>query len=152
MEIVVLLEPLESGGFRAKAGEPFNLCAEGTNTEEATRRLAVLIDAFLAQGRLLTTLTVTNSKAVIPIPAKNEETTPLPQTPLRFEPLPDDEFFQEMSAAIAENRRLEDEAENRRLANGTATVSPPLPADDRYLTDPSFAELQQLIAEFRRAE
>ncbi len=38
------------------------------------------------------------------------------------------------------------------VANGTATVSSPLPGDDRYQTDPSFAEMQQAIAEFRRAE
>ena len=70
----------------------------------------------MAQGRQITTLHVANGKAVVPIPADNKETADLPRAPLRFEPLPDDDwFFQGLRDAIAENRREEDEAENRRL-------------------------------------
>lgn len=38
------------------------------------------------------------------------------------------------------------------LPNGKSFSGTPFPADNRYQTDPSFAEMQQEIASFRRAE
>jgi len=100
MEIVVLVEPLAGGRFRARAGEPLNLCAEGTTVEEATRQLGVLFDALMARGCQLAALTVANGKVTIPpvcsFPADN-----LYQT---------DWAFRELQEAIAENRRQEEAA------------------------------------------
>lgn len=97
MEIVVLLEPLAEGRFRARAGDPLNLAAEGTTAAEATRRLGVLLDALLADGRTVTTIQVANGRAAVELP------------------------------------------------------SPP-PADDLYLTDWAYRELQEAIAEGRRQD
>jgi hypothetical protein len=95
MHIPILIESLADGRFRARAGEPFAITAEGESRAAAAHALERLIAARLANGA---------------------------QMGLVYVP------------------------------NGTVTVSPPLPADNRYLTDPSFAELQAAIAEFRRAE
>ena len=100
MEIVVLIEPLKGGSFRARAGEPLNLCAEGPTAAEATRQLGVLLENLLAQGMQLATLNIANGKAAmpsaIPFPADN-----LYQT---------DWAYRELQEAIAENRRQEEAA------------------------------------------
>ncbi len=95
MHIPILIEALANGRFRARAGEPFVLVAEGESCAAATQALERLVAERLANGAQLGLLSV---------------------------------------------------------PNGMATVSVPLPADNRYQTDPSFAEMQQTIAEFRRAE
>jgi hypothetical protein len=75
MDILVLLEPLEGGRFRARAGDPLNLAAEGDTAQEATRQLRALIDAAIAQGNQLATISVVNGKAIpastAPLPADN---------------------------------------------------------------------------------
>jgi hypothetical protein len=110
MHIPILVEPREGGGFRAKAGDPYNLCAEGTSAAEAMKHLGAQFDALMAQGRQITVLTIANGKTVVPA-----------EPTLHFEPLPDDDwFFQGLHEAIAENRRLEDEAEQRRSDDGAA--------------------------------
>ena len=63
MEIIVLIEPLESGNFRARSGEPLHLCAEGATAAEATRQLGLLCEALLAHGNQLTTLTLPAGQA-----------------------------------------------------------------------------------------
>jgi len=98
MEIVVLLDPLPGGRFRARAGDPLNLAAEGATVEEATRELGALLNAMLACGRQITTIGTAIGKAGqpgCPLPADN-----LYQT---------DWVFRELQEAVAEGRR-QDEA------------------------------------------
>jgi hypothetical protein len=107
MQITILIEPIEGGRFRARAGEPFTLSAEGDSPDVATRHLETLIRNRLGAGGRLAVIDLTNGTR-----------TPLPP-PLYLPPLPDDDWFvKEMREAIAENRRLEDEAEKRRLEDG----------------------------------
>ncbi|HKI31464.1 MAG TPA: hypothetical protein VKA46_06325 [Gemmataceae bacterium] len=103
MQITILIEPIEGGRFRARAGEPFALSAEGDSPDEATRHLEALLRNRLATGSRLAVIDLGNGVQT-------------PQPPLYLPPLPEDDWFvKEMREAIAENRRLEDEAENRRL-------------------------------------
>lgn len=95
MHIPILIESLDGGRFRARAGEPFVLVAEGESSAAATLALERLVAERLANGAQLGLLNV---------------------------------------------------------ANGAASVSLPFPADNLYQTDPSFAEMQQAIVDFRRAE
>jgi len=95
MHILILIESLEGGGFRARAGEPFVLAAEGESCAAATHALERLVVERLANGAQLGLLTI---------------------------------------------------------ANGTTNDPLPYPADDLYQRDPSFAEMQQAITDFRRAE
>src|ERR1700730_7123885 len=98
MEIMVLLEPLEGGRFRARAGDPLNLAAEGATAQEATRQLGVLLDSMMAAGRQITTINVANGRAAIspacPFPADN-----LYQT---------DWVYRELQDAIAEDCRQDE--------------------------------------------
>jgi len=98
MEIPVIIEPCAGGGFRAKAGSPFDLSAEGTTPEEASHKLIALFDSLMARGCQLTRLAVTNGKAVVP--------SPLPADNL-YET---DWAYRELQEAIAENRRQEEAA------------------------------------------
>jgi hypothetical protein len=102
MQITILIEPIEGGRFRARAGEPFALSAEGDSPDVATRHLETLIRNRLGGGSRLAVIDLANGTLTPP--------------PLYLPPLPDDDWFvKEMREAIAENRRLEDEAEKRRL-------------------------------------
>jgi hypothetical protein len=103
MQIPVLIEPIEGGRFRARAGEPFALSAEGDSPGEATRQLESLIRNRIDSGSRLAVIDLANG--------------PPNLHPFYLPPLPEDDWFlKEMQEAIAENRRLEDEAERRRLA------------------------------------
>lgn len=100
MQILVLIEPVEGGRFRAKAAEPLNVCAEGATAEEAIQKVGSAIRSLLEQGGQITAIAVTNGKvttpAACPIPADN-----LFQT---------DWAYRELQDAIAENRRAEEAA------------------------------------------
>src|SRR5437867_10021245 len=99
MEILILIEALEDGRFRARAGEPFALTAEGNSREEAAEHLESMLRARLHSGSHLAVINLGNGP---PFSA---------QAPLKLEPLPDNDwFFQTMREAIAENRKREDEA------------------------------------------
>jgi hypothetical protein len=95
MQIPILIDPLNGGGFQARAGEPFGLAAEGATAEEAAGRLAEALRQRLHSGSRLAFLDLEGQ-----VPA-----------PLDFRPLPEDDwFFSAMDEAIAANRRREDEA------------------------------------------
>lgn len=53
MQITVLIEPVANNGFRAKAGEPLPLCAEGATPDEAVRNLRAALDRQLKGGKRL---------------------------------------------------------------------------------------------------
>jgi hypothetical protein len=98
MHVLILIEPIEGGRFRAKAGEPFGASAEGKSAEEAAQHLKTILRDRLQKGSRLALLDLGHG---------------LPATPalLHLEPLPDDDwFFQTMREAIAENRQRENEA------------------------------------------
>ena len=95
MQIPILIDPLSTGGFRARSGEPFDVAAEGATAEEAAGRLAEALRQRLRAGSRLTFIDL-GCAAVAPLDLR-----PLPE---------DDWFFQAMNEAIAANRRREDEA------------------------------------------
>ena len=99
MQIPILVEPGEHGGFRARAGEPFGVSADGATAREAAEHLAILLRDRLKAGARLAFIDLPNG----------------PQAPchaaMQLEPLPDhDWFFETMRQAIAENRKREEEA------------------------------------------
>jgi hypothetical protein len=99
MQIPILVEPGENGGFRARAGEPFGVSAEGATAREAAEHLATLLRDRLKAGARLAFVDLPNGPQV------------LAPAPLQLEPLPDEDwFFETMRQAIAENRQREDEA------------------------------------------
>ena len=104
MQILMLIQPLPSGGFRAKVGEPFNLSAEGATETEAGSRLVDLVNDLLSRGGKLDLITIHNGRALLGdraiFPADDA--------------YKNDWVFQAMQEEIALNRRLED-VENRRL-------------------------------------
>ena len=104
MQLPILIEPIEGGRFRARAGEPFALTAEGDSRDEAVQQLERLIAERLRNGAQLRTVNVTNGSSSVPSPC------PFPADEL----YKDDWVYQVMQEAIAENRRLEDEEERRR--------------------------------------
>ena len=53
MQIPVLVEPVANNGFRAKAGEPLPLTAEGATADEAVRNLRAAMDRQLINGKQL---------------------------------------------------------------------------------------------------
>lgn len=99
MHVLILIEPIEGNRFRARAGEPFSLSAEGETEEEAAQNLKTILRDRLQSGIRLALLDLGNG-------------SPATLAPLHFEPLPgEDWFFQTMQEAIAENRQRENEAE-----------------------------------------
>jgi predicted RNase H-like HicB family nuclease len=100
MHVLILIEPIEGEGFRARAGEPFGVSAEGKTAAEAAQQLKTILRDRLQTGSRLALLDLGNG---LPPP------TP---APLHLEPLPDDDwFFQTMREAISENRQRENEAD-----------------------------------------
>ena len=99
MHVLILIEPIEGGHFRSRAGEPFSASAEGETAEEAAHKLETILRDRLHSGSRLALLDLGNG-------------LPPTSAPLHLEPLRDDDwFFQTMREAIAENRQREDEAD-----------------------------------------
>lgn len=98
MHVLILIDPIEGGSFRARAGEPFGISAEGKTAEEAAHHLKTLLHDRLLGGSQLALLDL------------DTESSPV-SAPLHLEPLPDEDwFFQTMRESIAENREQEDES------------------------------------------
>lgn len=98
MQVLVFIEPTETGQFRARTGEPLSASAEGGSAEEAKDRLEALLRQRLQNGSQLATIDLDNRSSKVA------------QRPLHLEPVPDDDwFFQTMREAIVENRQREDE-------------------------------------------
>lgn len=95
MEIPVLVEPI-TGGYRAKAGEPLALVAEGATADEAISALQALIANRLANGARIVSITV-----------------PEEHPWLKFAgTLKDDPFLEDFKQAIADRRREMDNDPN----------------------------------------
>ena len=101
MQITILIEPIDTGRFRAVAAEPFADFAEGQSENEATELLRRKLQDRLSAGAHLSVINLAEQ----PGPCS-------PQPKIQFEPLPEDDwFFRTMREAIAENRKR-DEAES----------------------------------------
>jgi|ERR1035438_1540768 hypothetical protein len=100
MQIPILIEPIEGGRFRARAGEPFALSADGDTAQAAAKNLEQQLGDRLRTGAQLAFLNIPNCSPVADSPP------PLPADDL----YKTDWVFREMQEAIAENRRLEDSA------------------------------------------
>jgi hypothetical protein len=96
MQIPVLVEPTGNNAFRARSGEPVPMSAEGATREEALQKLRQLLESRLTGGAELTLLNV------------GKEENPWLKGAGMFA---NDPLFDEWVAAMAENRRLDDEAE-----------------------------------------
>src|SRR5947209_2697510 len=96
MQIPILIEPIEGGRFRARAGEPLAISADGASKPEAIQKLREQIEARLRAGAELQTLMIG-----IPIAYDLPPADELYKT---------DWFFKELQETIAENRRREDDA------------------------------------------
>jgi hypothetical protein len=98
MDIPILVEPIEGGRFRARAGEPFGLQAEGATKAEAVEALKHVIDARLQNGAEIGLLTVTPPQRA---PAKD--------LPFRKDELyKTDWTYRELQEAMAEARDAEE--------------------------------------------
>ncbi len=100
MQLPILIESIEGGRFRARAGEPLALTAEGSSREAATAQLERLIVERLRDGARLATITVPNGSS-----------SPHPLSFPADELYKTDPSYQELQEAIEEYRRLENEAE-----------------------------------------
>jgi hypothetical protein len=58
MQIPILLEPLANSGFRATAGQPLDLRADGATPEDAMRNLRLAVDDELSRGKQIVLLDV----------------------------------------------------------------------------------------------
>jgi hypothetical protein len=56
MQIPVLVEPVANNGFRARAGEPLALSADGATPEEAVRNLRAAMERQLKNGKQLSSV------------------------------------------------------------------------------------------------
>jgi hypothetical protein len=96
MQLPVLIEPLATGGFIARAGEPFAGTAEGATAEEAVLRLEGLLRARLQAGSRVAVISLPNGLAGPHSEPENEDS---------------DWAFRIMQETIEENRRRENEAD-----------------------------------------
>ena len=97
MQLPILIEPIEGGGFRAQTGAPLSLAAEGATAAEAAQQLTALVLDKIQRGVQI---------SIISIPHVTPSRMPLPADDL----YKTDWVFRELQEAIAENRRQEDAA------------------------------------------
>ena len=62
MQIPVLIEPVAGNCYKARAGEPFGLTAEGATPDEALRLLRQEVAQKVAAGAALTSLEVPSAE------------------------------------------------------------------------------------------
>jgi hypothetical protein len=99
MVIPVLVEPIAGGGFRAVAGSPLMLSAEGASQDEALDRLRAEIRLKLSAG-----------SSLVPLDVPPAEENPWARVAGMFR---DNPLFDAWQEAIAENRRRDDEEAGR---------------------------------------
>jgi hypothetical protein len=98
MQIPVLIEPVAGNGYRARAGEPFGLTAEGPTCEEALAKLRAAINHRVTSGARLVQLEL--------------DTTVPPWAKFAGTWGEDDPLFEEWKQAVEEYRRQMDEDTN----------------------------------------
>jgi predicted RNase H-like HicB family nuclease len=58
VEVPVLVEEAEGGGYRARTGEPFGIMVEGATVDDAVQKVRELIEARLAKRAQLVPMSV----------------------------------------------------------------------------------------------
>lgn len=79
MQIPVLVEPVADNSFRAKAGEPLPLSAEGATAEEAVRNLRAAMDRQLKNGKQLLSVEVAPENPWLAMAGMHDPKDPLVQ-------------------------------------------------------------------------
>src|SRR5438128_12579728 len=75
MQILILIEPRDGGGFRATAGDPFRMSADAESEEAATQQLETMLRSRL-KGTRIAVLDLGNGST--------QDTKPL----LKLDPIP----------------------------------------------------------------
>ena len=97
MQIPVIIEPTANNGFRARAGEPLPVSAEGATPEEALRNLRAAMDRQLKNGKQLRSVDIASDNPWLALAGMHDANDPLVQ-----------EWKQEMAAYRQE---IEDDAD-----------------------------------------
>ena len=79
MQIPVLVEPVADNGFRAKAGEPLPLSADGATPEEAVRNLRAAMDRQLKDGKQLRSVEMASDNPWLAMAGMHDPNDPLIQ-------------------------------------------------------------------------
>ena len=79
MQIPILVEPVANNGFRAKAGEPLPLTAEGATADEAVRNLRTELDRHLKNGKQLLSINVAPENPWLAMAGMHDPQDPLVQ-------------------------------------------------------------------------
>jgi predicted RNase H-like HicB family nuclease len=79
MQITVLVEPVAENGFRAKAGEPLPLCADGATADEAVRNLRAAMDQQLKNGKQLRSVEIVSENPWLAMAGMHDPNDPLVQ-------------------------------------------------------------------------
>jgi predicted RNase H-like HicB family nuclease len=79
MQIPVLVEPVANNGYRASAGEPLPLSAEGATPEEAVRNLRAALVHQLKDGKQLSSVDIASENPWLAMAGMHDPTDPLVQ-------------------------------------------------------------------------
>jgi hypothetical protein len=79
MQIPVLVEPVANNGFRARAGEPLPLSADGATPEEAVRNLRAAMDRQLKDGKQLRSVDIACGNPWLAMAGMHDPSDPLIQ-------------------------------------------------------------------------
>ena len=79
MQIAVLVEPVANIGFRAKAGEPLPLSADGATPDEAVRNLCAALDRQLKNGKQLRSVDIAEENPWLALAGMHDPNDPLVQ-------------------------------------------------------------------------
>jgi hypothetical protein len=77
MEIPVLVEPIANKGFRAKAGEPLPLTADGATPEEAVGNLRAALSVQLKNGKQLMSVEIAPENPWLAMAGMHDPNDPL---------------------------------------------------------------------------
>jgi predicted RNase H-like HicB family nuclease len=79
MQIPVLVEPVANNGFRARAGEPLAVSAEGATPEEALHNLRAALERQLTNGKQLRSLDLAPDNPWLALAGMHDPNDPLIQ-------------------------------------------------------------------------
>jgi predicted RNase H-like HicB family nuclease len=79
MEIAVLVEPVANNGFRARAGEPLPMSADGATPDEAVRNLRAAMALQLKDGKQLRAVEMATDNPWLALAGMHDPNDPLVQ-------------------------------------------------------------------------
>jgi hypothetical protein len=77
MQIPVIIERVANNGFRARAGEPMPVSAEGATPEEAVNKLRAAIDSQLKNGKTLRLVDIATDNPWLALAGMHDPNDPL---------------------------------------------------------------------------